>query len=193
MSDTKTKAAGLRNEIERAGYYPLLVAEAVEAAIAGEHIKAYVVHQETTFDTDEVRRHITVLVLTPTRLVIGHTDDHSDGSTTPTSYATTSTELVPVSKVHSVVVTRVFADPASYVPGMAPHEVSLSIGWGAVSRLDIEPATCGDPACEADHGYTGTASADDLVFRVSADAEGPAAVRAAIDFAAALSALTAGG
>jgi hypothetical protein len=32
---------------------------------------------------------------------------------------------------------------------------------------------------------------DDLVVRVSADAEGPAAVRAAIDFAAALSAATA--
>jgi hypothetical protein len=192
MPDTRTSVQGLRAEIDRAGYYPNLVADAVQAAIAGEPISSYVVHQETTFDSDEVRRHITVLVLTPSRLVVGHTDDHSDGSSAPTSYATTSTEAVPLSKVHSVVVTRVFADPAAYAPGTTPHEVNISIGWGAVNRLDLEPATCGDPGCEADHGYTGTASSDDLALRVSAAAEGQAAVAAALDFASVLSAATAG-
>ena len=73
---TDTSLAGLRSAIERAGYYPELVADAVDAAVAGEQVEAFVVHQETTFDSDEVRRHITVLVLTPGRLVLGHADDH---------------------------------------------------------------------------------------------------------------------
>ena len=36
-----------------------------------------------------------------------------------------------------------------------------------MSRIDLEPASCGDPPCDADHGYTGTASNDDLALRVS--------------------------
>jgi len=189
MADTRT-SPDLRAAIERAGYYPALVADAVDAAVAGEAIESYVVHQETTFDADEVRRHITVLVLTDTRLVVGHTDDHAEHGT-PTSVATTSTESVALSRVASVVVTRVVEDPASYVPGSAPHEVTLTVGWGAVSRLDLEPAACGDPGCEGDHGYTGTANADDLALRVSAAAEGEAAVRRVLAFADALSAATA--
>ena len=73
---TDTSLAGLRAAIDHAGYYPELVADAIDAAVAGEQIEAFVVHQETTFDSDEVRRHITVLVLTPGRLVLGHADDH---------------------------------------------------------------------------------------------------------------------
>lgn len=179
-------------DIERAGYYPHVVADTILTALAGEDVLAHFVHQETTFDGEEVRRHVTTLVLTPTRLVIGHTDDHSgpaDGSAQPV--ATTSSEAVPVRRVTSVVLTRVVAEPERYRPGQLPAEITLTLGWGAVSRLDLEPATCGDPQCEADHGYTGTASADDIALRVSAAAEGEDAVRQALQFAAALSAATA--
>src|SRR5213078_4032153 len=99
--------AGLRAEIERAGYYPELVADAMDAAVAGEEVDAFVVHQETTFDSDEVRRHITVLVLTPTRLVLGHADDHPADSMTPAPFVTASTEAVPLSAIRSVIVNRV--------------------------------------------------------------------------------------
>ena len=47
---TDTTLAGLRAAIERAGYYPELVAEAVDAAVAGETVESFLVHQETTFD-----------------------------------------------------------------------------------------------------------------------------------------------
>ena len=80
---TDTALAGLRSAIERAGYYPELVADAVDAAVAGEDVEAFVVHQETTFDSEEVRRHITVLVLTTGRLVLGHADDHPADEVTP--------------------------------------------------------------------------------------------------------------
>lgn len=187
---TDTSLADLRAAIDHAGYHPELVADAVDAAVAGEPIESFVVHQETTFDSDEVRRHITVLVLTPGQLVLGHADDHPADSVTPTAYVTASTEAVPLSSVRSVVVNRVVTDPMRYRGG-APQEVTVTIGWGAVSRLDLEPATCGDPDCDADHGYTGTASADDIALRVSEAAEGSDAVARMLGFAAALSRATA--
>ena len=66
----------LTGRSQRAGYYPALVADVVEAALGGDEVVSHLVHQETTFDHDAVRRHITVLALTPTRLVIAHADDH---------------------------------------------------------------------------------------------------------------------
>ena len=76
-------------------------------------------------------------------------------------------------------------------PGTLPREVVLTIGWGAVSRIDLEPAACGDPNCEADHGYTGNSTADDLSLRVSEAGDGPETVRRALAFAQALSEATA--
>ena len=188
---TDTSLAGLRAAIDHAGYHPALVADAVDAAVAGEPAQAFVVHQETTFDVEEVRRHITVLVLTPTRLVLSHADDHPGDAVTPAPYVTTSTEAVPLSAVRSVVVNRVVTEPLRHREGVVPQEVTVTIGWGAVSRIELEPATCGDPDCEADHGYTGSAAADDISMRVSEAAEGGDAVSRMLDFAAALSRATA--
>lgn len=188
---TDTSLADLRAAIQHAGYYPELVAEAIDASVAGEPVDAFVVHQETTFDSDEVRRHITVLVLTPTRLVLGHADDHPADSLSPTPFMTSSTEAVPLSAVRSVVVNRVITEPLRHRVGALPQEVTVTVGWGAVSRLDLEPAACADPECDADHGYTGTASADDIALRVSEAAEGGDAVARMLGFAADLSRATA--
>ncbi|MFC7471282.1 DUF5998 family protein [Actinomadura keratinilytica] len=149
------------------------------------------VHQETTFDANEVRRHVTVLVLTPTRFIVSHTDEQAADSGSPTALATTSTESVKTGRISSVVLSRVVANPESYTPGTLPREVVLTIGWGAVSRIDLEPAACGDPNCEADHGYTGSSTADDLSLRVSEAGDGPDTVRQALAFAQALSEATA--
>ena len=189
---TDTTLAGLRAAIEHAGYYPELVAEAVDAAVAGEPVEAFVVHQETTFDSDEVRRHITVLVLTPTRLVLGHADDHPADPLTPAPFVTSSTEAVPLS-----LGALGRGQPGGHRPDAPPRAARcrrrsrVTIGWGAVSRIDLEPAACSDPDCEADHGYTGTASADDIALRVSEAAEGADAVSRMLGFAAALSRATA--
>jgi hypothetical protein len=191
MAKTGTTSQGLREAIERSGYYPALVAEAVEAAVGREPVVSYLVHQETTFDSEEVRRHATVLVLTGTRFIVSHTDEQSADSGSPAPYATTSTESVKLSRISSVVVSRVVSDPQSYAPGTLPREVVLTVGWGAVSRIDLEPANCGDPGCEADHGYTGSTTADDLSLRVSEAGDGPETVRQALRFAQALSEATA--
>jgi hypothetical protein len=181
----------LRKDIQKSGYYPDLVADALDTALAGESLHSYVVHHEATFDRDELRRHVTVLALTPTRLIVGHTDEHPADHVNPRPSASASTEAVRIERVDSVVVTRVVTDPASHQAGGAAAEVVLTIGWGAVSRIDLEPAACGDPQCDADHGYTGTASNDDLSVRVSEVADGAGVVRQVLAFASALSQATA--
>jgi hypothetical protein len=181
----------LRTDIQKSGYYPDLVADALETALAGESLRSYVVHHEATFDRDELRRHVTVLALTPTRLIVGHTDEHPADEANPLPSASASTEAVRIERVDSVVVTRVVSEPAKHKPGGAAAEVVLTIGWGAVSRIDLEPAACGDPQCEADHGYTGTASNDDLSVRVSEVADGADVVRQVLAFAAELAQATA--
>jgi hypothetical protein len=191
MTDASTLRHRLRTDIERSGYYPALVADALDTALAGETLTSYVVHHEATFERDELRRHVTVLVLTPTRLIVGHTDEHGPDESCPEPYATASTEAVRLERVDSVVVTRVVANPARHRSGGPTREVVLTIGWGAVSRIDLEPAGCSDPECEADHGYTGTSSNDDLSLRVSEAADGPDVVAQALAFASALSEATA--
>jgi hypothetical protein len=99
---------------------------------------------------------------------------------------------VRFSRISSVAVTRVVSDPASYVPGVTmPSEVVLTIGWNVLSHVELEPAHCGDENCEADHGYSGTITADDLALRVSEAADGQEAVRQVLAFASALGAATA--
>ncbi len=78
--------------------------------------------------------------------------------------------------------------PAQLCPRLAGPRITLTLGWGTVTRVDLLPATCGDPACDADHGFDGTIASDDLVLRISADADGDRPLGQARDFAAALSA-----
>jgi hypothetical protein len=187
------RSSDLQSAIDASGYYPDIVTETAFAAVAGEPVHAFLVHHEPTIDErDEVRRHITVLVLTPTRLILCHTDERAPDDLLPAPYTSSSTEAVMLSAVKSVVVNRMVANPTDY-PGTDSHaaaEAVLTIGWGAVGRIDLEPATCGDPQCDADHGYTGLLSSDDFSLRVSAAAEGPEAVADLLAFADALSAHT---
>ena len=74
---SEDQAADLGVAIEKSGYYPAVVRSGVEAAVAGERVVSFLVHHEPTIDRDEVRRHITVVVLTPTRLILCHTDENA--------------------------------------------------------------------------------------------------------------------
>ncbi|MEQ6901747.1 DUF5998 family protein [Nocardioides sp. YIM 152588] len=185
------RAAELRAAIDRTGYYPEVVSAAVSDAVGGEDVLSYYVHHEPTFERDEVRRHQSVIVLTPTRLILCHTDEHTGDDLLPEPYTSTSTEAVSLSSVGSVVVTRMVTEPSS--GPRPPAEAVLTIGWGGVSRVDLEPAACNDPQCDADHGYTGVLASDDFSLRVSAAADGKDAVAGLLGFAASLSARTRGG
>jgi len=194
MRDTRVTADDLRAAIERTGYYPGLVTDAVWSSLGAEPVTAYVVTHDAIFDPGmEVRRHITVLALTPTRLIYSHTDEHPPEEPESRPLAETSTEAVRFSRVSSVALTRVVPDPSSYVAGVTmPSEVVLTIGWNVLSHVELEPAHCGDENCEADHGYMGTITADDLTLRMSEAADGEEGVRQVLSFAAALGDATAG-
>jgi hypothetical protein len=195
MRDVIDRSRDLRTAIEDSGYYPDVVADGVFAAVAGEPVEAHLVHHEPTLDErDEVVRHVTVLVLTPSRLIVAHTDEHAPDDALPAPYTSTSTEAIALRSISTVAVTRMVANPTSYegkqVPPPGANEAVLSLGWGGMSRIDLEPAGCSDPNCDADHGYTGMVGPGDFSLRVSAAAEGPGAVAQLLSFAEALSART---
>lgn len=177
----------MHRALERAGYYPRLVAGVLDVALAGEEVRAYLVHPETTFDASEVRRHLTALALTPTRLVMAHVDDvPADG--VPSAAATT--EAVPLHRISSVALTHGVSDPAETHGGIQVDELTIAVTWGGAQQVDLAPAGCADPDCEADHGYTGLLTPEDVVVRISAQAEGGEAVDQALVFARELSAAT---
>ena len=91
----------------------------------------FYVHHEPTFEHDEVRRHLTVVVLTPSRLILAHTDEHAGDDLLPEPYTSTSTEAITLSSVRSVVVTRMITNPAK--GPSSPAEAVMTIGWGGVS------------------------------------------------------------
>ena len=132
--DRYDRSRDLDVAIEKTGYYPTVVAAGVDAALAGEQVVSFLVHHEPTIDRDEVRRHITVVVLTPTRLILGHTDEHAPDDLLPEPYTSTSTEAIGLTSVRSVVVNRMVANPARLrgrVP--PPAEAVLTVGWGGVA------------------------------------------------------------
>lgn len=185
---SEDQTAELSAAIEQTGYYPQVVRAGVTTALAGERVVSYLVHHEPTIDRDEVRRHITVVVLTPTRLLLCHTDEHAPDDLLPQPYTSTSTEAIALSSVTSVVVNRMVANPETVVSDApVPSEAVLTIGWGGVNRIDLEPAGCSDPNCEADHGYTGVIASDDFSLRLSSAADGQAAVDRLLAFAESLS------
>ena len=73
--------ADLVQQVELAGYYPELVLDTLRLATGEEEILSGMVQSETTF-AEAVHRHLTVLALTPSRLIIVHVDDtpRDDGS-----------------------------------------------------------------------------------------------------------------
>ena len=83
--------------------------------------------------------------MTPTRLVIAHADDH-DEHDVDEAVATATTETRPAGggpRRHAH--PRGRRTPTPTCPGTLGREITLTLGWGAVSRLDLVPATCGDP------------------------------------------------
>jgi hypothetical protein len=169
-----------------AGYYPALASSVLRSAIGAEAVRAHFVHAETTFDDREVRRHMTILVVTERRLLRVHMDDGAGQGDGGVHEAAATVESALLSSIHNMAVTHVVHHPEHFRDGDLPSEVVLAVGWGVHSRIELEPASCGDESCDADHGYTGSLTGDDSLVRVSVIADGEEAVRALMDFAGTL-------
>ncbi|RRD47566.1 phosphodiesterase [Tessaracoccus sp. OH4464_COT-324] len=165
-------------EVADCGFYPAVVVDALNGAVGRRRVLGHLVHHEATFATNEVHRHLTVLALVEGAFIICHADEAGDGR------AVVTTELVKLRAIDSVIMTRSVADAASSRAGLA--EAWLTVIWGAARRVDVQPAGCDEPGCEADHGYTGMSTADDYVLRMSRDADGDQAVGKLVEFGALL-------
>lgn len=175
--------ATLQREIDRYGYHPGLIAHSLEIALGGQEVRAQVVLAESAFDTEEVRRHMTVVVLTSTRLLITHTDDAPARHAAEIGRALTTTESVLLRQVSNVSMTMAFEDPEDYRAGQLPAELVLWVTWGGRRHTEIDVSVCLDPNCEADHGYSADSEPDDFSLTVSLAGNGADAMRQALDFA----------
>lgn len=162
--------AELVAEIAECGFYPTLVADSVALGLGDREVLDFLVQHEATFAGHELHRHMTVLVRTERQLLICHIDEGEGGRTE----ALATTEIVALRAIDSVVVTRALSEPER-LSGL--NEAWLSIVWGAARRVDLGPAACEDPACDADHGYTGVIQPDDITVRMSPHADGDNARR----------------
>ena len=179
-------SSSLDQAIAGAGYYPALAHHVLRSAIGDDVVRAHFVHAETTFDSAEVRRHMSVLVLTDTHLLRAHIDDGAGPQSGGTPAASATVESAPLRTIASVALTHVIHHPENFSEGDVPHELVLAVGWGVHSRIDLEPAHCGDENCDADHGYTGDLTGDDTLARASVIADGDESVRALEEFGKAL-------
>ena len=157
---TASLPAGLVAEIAENGFYPSLVAETVALGVGDREVLDHLVQHEATFTGHELHRHVTVLIRTATQLVICHVDE-GEGAR---GDAVATTEIVALRAIDSVVLTRSMKDPER---SSGLSEAWLTIVWGAARRVDLGPAACEDPNCDADHGYTGVIQPDDITVRMS--------------------------
>lgn len=176
----------LEQAVATSGYYPALAASVLRTSIGSERVRAHFVHTETTFDADEVRRHMTVLVITDRRLLRLHIDDGAGHSERGLHEASATVETATLASIQNMALTHVVHHPEHFADGDLPTELVLAVGWRIHSRVELEPASCGDENCEADHGYSGAITGDDSLVRVSLIADGEDTVRALVDFAGVL-------
>lgn len=181
---TSSLPTDLRHELRRAGYFPQTAASCIERSLRGAPVSGYLVRPETTFDGAEVRRHLTVLALTPRHLIVSHLDDDQADELNPSQVVVT-TERVRLSRIATTGMSQVF-DTEGTAARAREAEVTLGITWGGSRRVELERGWCDDPECQADHGWTGTVAPSDIALRVSALADGEGAIAQALDFHALL-------
>lgn len=181
----------LRDRVDECGFFPELVEDSVSTALGDETVVDFLVQHEATVGPEGIIRHLTVLVLTPGRLIVSHTDEETD--TRGADTAVTTSESVPLWLLGVITVSRVLSHPERYGSAEASVvETWLTLTWDAVRRLQIVPAHCGDPSCTADHGFDGEAVGEDITIRMSPAADGAENVQRLVEFAGALQRLAHG-
>ena len=178
-----TAGAELQHDLVRAGFYPQMVQDVLAEAMMSQPVLDHYVHLETHFDHNEVHRHITVMVLSENVLYIIHVDDQQLDDHGKDVMAQVSTEMIALHRIASVATNYVYHQPQHYRTGDEVRELTFGMSWNGTRRIDLEPASCADPQCDADHGLSGTAQPENLVIRVSAEADGQRAVNKAREFA----------
>ena len=175
--------AQLQQDLAKAAFYPQMIQDVLAEAMGQAPVLEHLVHLETHFDHAEVHRHITVLVLSDKAMFIIHVDDQQMDSHGREVMAQISTEMISLQRISLVATNYIFAQPQHYSASSQVRELTSGVSWNGTKRIDLAPAMCEDPQCDADHGLNGTSQPEDLVIRVSAEADGQPAVDKARAFA----------
>ena len=140
-------------DIKHAGFYPDLVLEVVDDALAGMNPDAHFVQHETHFSRDDFHRHITVMVLCGDFIVFAHLDDqHLEGDAQGT-VAHVSVEAVHLSDLNAVTMSYGFSQPQAYNAGNTAARTSRCVfprPLTAPSRFSVRSTLrvpCIAPAC----------------------------------------------
>src|SRR6478735_9237424 len=110
----------LEQAVATAGYYPALAASVLRTAIGSESVRAHFVHTETTFDAQEVRRHMTVLVVTDRRLLRMHIDDGAGHQDHSLHEASATVESATLSSIQNMALTHVVHHPEDFTENDVP-------------------------------------------------------------------------
>lgn len=196
----RSSSVSLQEAVDRGGFYPPLVRHTLMDALDGREATHQIVHVDTHFDMEEVHRHITVLALADDVVVVAHLDDHTleadeaaalghspgESPVESDTVARISTEVVPVSRIRSLILSEVHRQPEQFTPSRGLAEVSLTMNWTGGARFETFPTDCGNPECMVDHGDNGAFVPEDITLRIAATAEGDTAVDEARGFVRAL-------
>ena len=150
MYATTPEREQLVADIKHAGFYPDLVLEVVDDALAGMNPDAHFVQHETHFSRDDFHRHITVMVLCGEHVIFAHLDDqHLEGDAQGT-VAHVSVEAVHLSALNAVTISYGFSQPQAYNAGStAPTEISFQSWLLPVARIRSAMPTTASPAMRA--------------------------------------------
>ncbi|MFC0580875.1 DUF5998 family protein [Micrococcoides hystricis] len=181
MTDSTQPRTRLMDAVERAGFYPDLVNQTLQQALGDVEPLEFLVNVDMHFDMEQMHRHITVLMVTDAWFVVAHLDGSADEDSDEAS-ARIATEVVPLKRVRSVVLSTSHAKPEHGFHPDHVQEVELAVAWGQNMRIDVGPASCGDPNCDIEHGLTGNQFPEDLLIRVAEKASGAMAVQKALSF-----------
>ena len=158
MYATTPEREQLVADIKHAGFYPDLVLEVVDDALAGMNPDAHFVQHETHFSRDDFHRHITVMVLCGEHVIFAHLDDqHLEGDAQGT-VAHVSVEAVHLSALNAVTISYGFsrrrttpvAPPRLRFPSRLLGPVRCTWSWLLLAaRIRSATPTTASPAMRA--------------------------------------------
>ncbi len=169
-------------------FYSNLVLENVLELVASETVFGFLLDSTTSFENDGLVRQQLILVVTPTRLLVCFTEELPAGMV-PDNPANLriNTESVPLSKVGTCQAQKYYqVDLERPDSSPALNEVIVSLNWTSTQTIDFGPASCDDPECQNEHGYTGQIRQGDYSAKYSVAADGEYWVEHALAFVSAL-------
>lgn len=175
MTSSPCSLADVTSELSQAAFHPAAMEGYLKDCLFDEDILGYFAGAQMTFDRGSVARYANLFVVTPTRLIHIYASDLPF----PESEQDVHVQVQTIPLKNLTGIEAIYGHPAT---GGSAGDLVLVIGWGVNSRIAIDFGACEDPECGGNHGNGGV-SQEDIVIRVSAEADGADRLASALEFA----------